>query len=55
MAMLGLHCCLGFSSVAASRGYSLVAVCGLLIAMASVVSERGLYGMQASVVTAPGL
>ena len=42
MAMLGLHCCLGFSSVAASRGYSLVAVCRLLIAMASVVSERGL-------------
>ena len=31
MAVLGLHCCLGFSLVAASRGYSLVAVCGVLL------------------------
>ena len=30
MAVLGLHCCAGFSLVVESRGYSLVAVCGLL-------------------------
>ena len=31
-----------FSLVAASRGYSLVAVCGLLIVLASLVVEHGL-------------
>ena len=41
MALLGLHCCLGFSLVVESRGYSLVAVHGLLIAVTSVVLERG--------------
>ena len=55
MAMLGLHCCLGFSIVAASRGYSLVAAHGLLIATASLVAEHGLQGVQVSVVVAPGL
>ena len=30
MAVLGLHCCAGFSLVVESRGYSIVAVCGLL-------------------------
>ena len=29
------------------RGFSLVAVCGLLIAMASLVAEQGLEGVQA--------
>ena len=33
LAVLGLHCCMGFSLVAASRGYFLVEVHGLLIAM----------------------
>ena len=37
------------SLVAASRGYSLVAVRGLLIAVASVVAEQRLYSAQASV------
>ena len=37
-----LHCCTGFSLVAASRGYSLVAVHGLLFEVASLVSEHGL-------------
>ena len=37
----GLHGCMGFSLVAASQGYSLVEVCGLLIAMTSLVSEHG--------------
>ena len=34
-AVLGLHCCMGFSLVSESVGYSLVAVCGLLIEVAS--------------------
>ena len=42
LAVLGLHCCAGFSLVAVSAGYSLVVVCGLLIVMASVVVEHGL-------------
>ena len=35
MTMLCLRCCEGFSLVGTSRGYSLLAVCGLLIAVAS--------------------
>ena len=53
--MLGLHCCEGFSLVAASVAYSLVAICGLLIAVASFVSENRLLGSGASVVAAHGL
>ena len=34
--------CMGFSLVAESRGYSLVAVRGLLIVVASLVVEHGL-------------
>ena len=34
--------CAGFSLVAASRGYSLVGVRGLLIVVASLVAEQGL-------------
>ena len=49
--MLGLWCHSGFSLVVESRGYSLVAVRGLLTAAASLVSE---HGTQASVVTAHG-
>ena len=49
-AMLGLCCCIGFSLIAASGGYSLVAVCGLLTVVASLVAEHGLSGTQASVV-----
>ena len=37
LAMLGLHCCMGFSFIAVSRSYSLVVVHRLLIAMASPV------------------
>ena len=40
-AMLGRHCCVGFSLVAGSRGHSLVVVRGLLIVMGSVVAEHG--------------
>ena len=44
--MLGLHCCVGFS---------LVAVCRLFIAVASLVAEHGLSGTWASVFLAGGL
>ena len=42
LAVLGLYCCMGFSLVAVSRGYSLVAVHGLLIAVASLAVEHRL-------------
>ena len=42
MALLGFTCCAGFSLVAVSGGYSLVAVCGLLIPVASLVAEHRL-------------
>ena len=44
LAVLGLFCCVGFSLVAESRDYSLVPMHGLLIAVASPVSEHGLQG-----------
>ena len=43
---------MGFSLVASSGDYSLVAVYKLLIVMASLVTEHGLSGRQASVVVA---
>ena len=42
MAVLGLHCCTGFCLVAASGGYSLVAVHRLPIEVASLVAEHRL-------------
>ena len=45
----------GLSLVVVSRGYSLVAVCGLLTALASLVAEHGLQGAQASAAMVPGL
>ena len=39
LAVLGLHCCTGISLLAASGGYSLVAMLRLLIAVASLVAE----------------
>ena len=42
LAVLGLHCCVGFSLVVVSGGYSLVAVVGLLIAVASLFVVPGL-------------
>ena len=41
-AVLGLCHCLGFSLVLGSRGYSLVVVCSLLIALVSFVVENQL-------------
>ena len=45
--VLGLCCCAGFSLVAAGRGYSVIAVGGLLIVVASVIAEDGFWGAQA--------
>ena len=39
--VLGLSCCVGFSIVVASGGYSQFVVQGLLIAVASLVVEHG--------------
>ena len=55
LTVLGLCCCMGFSRVAVSGGYSLAVVHGLLISMASLVTEHGLWVAQASVVVAPEL
>ena len=52
--MLGLRCCVGFSLVSESRGYSLVVVRGLLTVVASLVEHR-LYGAWPSAVVDPGL
>jgi len=41
LAAVGLCCCATFSLVVASRGYFLVAVCGLRIAVASLVWSTG--------------
>ena len=40
LAVLGLHCCAGFSLVEASRGYSRAAVHGLPTAVTSLVELR---------------
>ena len=42
LAVLRLHCCAGFSLGAVSKGYSLVAVHGLLIAVAPLVAKHSL-------------
>ena len=55
MAAVGLCCCVGFSLVAVSGGYSLAVVYRLVIAMASRVAEHGLQGEWASVAVARGL
>ena len=39
LAVRGLHCCVGFSLVVESGGYSLAAVRGLLTAVVSLVVE----------------
>ena len=42
LAVLGLHCCEGFSLVVASRGYSMIVVPELLIVLASLIVEQWL-------------
>ena len=53
MAVLGF-CCAGLSLVSASRGSSLVVICRLLIAVASLLQSMG-SGHVGSVVVSPGL
>ena len=53
--MLGLHCCVGFFLVAVSGGYSVAAVQGFLITVASLVVEHRRSGTGASEVLVPGL
>ena len=55
MAPLGLRCCVGFPLAVASEGCCLVAVLGLLVAVASLVAEPRPWGTQVSVAAAPGL
>ena len=57
LAVLDLCCCPGFFLVAASRGYPLVVVPGLLIAvrLINIVADQRPGGQQASVVEAQGL
>ena len=43
LAMLDLHCRTVFSLAVESRGYFLAVVCWLLIVVASLVVERGLW------------
>ena len=48
LAVLSLHCCVGFSLVVAAEGYSLVVVRGLLTAVASILWATGcrVHGLQ---------
>ena len=55
LAVLGLHCYTGFSLVATSGGYSLAMMPGLLIVVASLISEYRLQSARASVLVARGL
>ena len=43
---LGLRCYAGFPPVSVSRGYSLAAMCRLLISVASLVAEAGAHELQ---------
>ena len=55
LTVLDLCCYVGFSLVVVSRGSSLVAVLGILTAVASLVAGHGLQDTRASVVVAPRL
>ena len=55
MAVLGLRCCVQAFSSCGEWGRLFVVVCGLLIAVASLVAEPRALGAQASVVVARGL
>ena len=54
LAALGFHCCVGFV-VVVSEAYRLVVVLGVLIVVASVISEHRLLGMWVSTAVARGL
>ena len=48
LAVLGLHCCTWAFSSCDKQGLLFVAVCGLLIAVASLAVEHGLYALRLS-------
>ena len=50
LVVLSFFSCVGFSGVAVSRGYFVVALSGLLIVVSSLVIEQGLWGAWASLV-----
>ena len=54
LTVLSLHSCSGFFLVSGSGGYSLAAVCRLLMVVASPVGQQGLQDLGTSVVAAPG-
>ena len=54
LAVLGLRCCIGFSPVAVSGGYSPLVVHGPLNVVASLVAEHRLWALWASAVGAHG-
>ena len=55
LAVLGLHCCVRAFSSCGERGLLFVAVCGLLIVVASLCCGAWALDTQASVVVAHGL
>ena len=52
---MGLLCCMGSCLLAANRDYSPVLVRRLLVEVASLIMERRLWGVRASVVAVHGL
>jgi len=52
--VLDLDCCTGFSLVTASGCYSVIAMCGLLIVVASLVAKHGPKGERAQELLLPG-
>ena len=55
LAVLGLHCCLWAFSSCGKQGLLFVVVCRLLIVVASLISEHGLYGAWVSMVVVQGV
>ena len=53
--MLNRHCSVGFPLAVAGGGYSLVALFGVFIAVASLVADHGFQGAPASEVVIPGV
>jgi len=53
--VLNRHCSVGFPLAVAGGGYSLVALFGVFIAVASLVADHGFQGAPASEVVIPGV
>ena len=52
LSVLGLHCCLWAFFSCDERGLLFVVVCGLLILVASLFADHGLWGLRALAVVA---